>query len=76
VVLNWEPAYATGYQIQTAASASGPWTAIYTTTTGDGGIDDLSLSGSGRFVRMNGTQRALPNFGYSLWEFQVYGTQP
>ncbi|ADO69563.1 discoidin domain-containing protein [Stigmatella aurantiaca] len=76
VVLNWEPAYATGYQIQTAASASGPWTTIYSTTTGDGGIDDLSVSGTGRYVRMNGTQRALVGYGYSLWEFQVYGSQP
>jgi hypothetical protein len=76
VVLDWEAAFATGYQIQTAASAAGPWTTVFATTTGDGGIDDLALSGTGRFVRMNATQRALTNFGYSLWEFQVYGTQP
>jgi hypothetical protein len=76
VVLNWEAAFATGYQIQTAASAAGPWTTIFSTTTGDGGIDDVTLTGSGRFVRMNGTQRALTNFGYSLWEFQVFGTLP
>ena len=53
-----------------------PWTTIFTTTTGDGGIDDLSVSGTGRYVRMNGTQRALTNFGYSLWELQAFGTQP
>jgi beta-galactosidase len=74
VVLTWETAFASGYQIQTAASASGPWTTIFSTTTGDGGIDDLNVSGSGRFVRMNGTQRAT-GFGYSLFEFQVFGTQ-
>jgi hypothetical protein len=74
VVLSWEAAFATGYQIQTAASAAGPWTTIFSTTTGDGGIDDITLSGSGRFVRMNGTQRALTNFGYSIWEFQVFGS--
>jgi hypothetical protein len=34
------------------------------------------VSGTGRFVRMNGTQRALTSFGYSLFEFQVFGTQP
>src|SRR4030095_4756353 len=73
VVLNWEAAFASGYQIQTAASAAGPWTTIFSTTTGDGGIDDIALSGSGRFVRMNGTQRAT-GFGYSLFEFQVFGT--
>ena len=76
VVLTWEAAFATGYQIQTAASAAGPWATIFSTTTGDGGVDDLTVSGTGRFVRMNATQRALTGFGYSLWEFQVYGTQP
>jgi hypothetical protein len=75
VVLNWETAFGSGYQIQTSASASGPWTTIFSTTTGDGGIDDLTLSGTGRFVRMNGTKRAT-QFGYSLFEFQVFGTQP
>jgi beta-galactosidase len=76
VVLNWEAAYASGYQIQTASSAAGPWTTISTITTGDGGVDDLSVSGTGRYVRMNGTQRALTGYGYSLWELQVYGAQP
>src|SRR5688572_18458635 len=74
VVLTWEAAYGRSYQIQVSASASGPWTNIYTTTTGNGATDDLTgLSGSGRFVRMNGTVRAT-QWGYSLWEFQVYGT--
>jgi beta-glucosidase-like glycosyl hydrolase len=74
VVLTWEAAYATGYQIQVAAAAAGPWTNIFSTTTGNGATDDLTgLSGSGRYVRMNGTARAT-GYGYSLWEFQVYGT--
>src|SRR5688572_8991494 len=74
VVLIWETAQASGYQIQVSGSASGPWTNIFTTTTGNGATDDLTgLSGSGRYVRMNGTTRAT-QWGYSLWEFQVYGT--
>ncbi|MBY0427252.1 MAG: T9SS type A sorting domain-containing protein, partial [Cytophagales bacterium] len=41
---------------------------------GDGGIDNLTgLSGTGRYVRMYGTQRATA-WGYSLFEFEVYGT--
>ncbi len=77
VVLQWEAAYATAYQIQVGASATGPWTNIYTTTTGTGGTQTLNVSGSGRFVRVNGTARAT-GFGYSLWEFQVRlgGTTP
>ncbi len=72
VVLNWEAAYATAFQIQISASATGPWTNIYSTTTGTGGTQTLAVSGSGRYVRVNGTARATVH-GYSLWEFQVFG---
>ena len=73
VKLVWEPAYATAFQIQVSAAATGPWTNIYSTTTGTGGTQTLTVSGSGQYVRMNGTARAL-QYGYSLWEFEVYGT--
>lgn len=71
VVLNWEAAYGSGYQIQVSNDASS-WTTLYTESNGNGGIDDLTVSGSGRYVRMLGTARAT-QWGYSLWEFQVYG---
>ena len=75
VKLNWETAYGRAYQIQ-VSNDDVNWTTIYSTTTGDGGIDDLTgLSGTGRYVRMYGTQRATA-FGYSLWEFEVFGTTP
>ena len=48
------------------------WTDIYSTTSGSGGSQTLPVSGSGRYVRMYGTQRAT-QWGYSLWEFQVFG---
>ncbi|GID27339.1 discoidin domain-containing protein [Paractinoplanes brasiliensis] len=70
VRLAWEAAYAMGYQIQTSNDGSN-WTTIFTTTSGDGGFDELGISGSGRYVRMNGTTRAT-GFGYSLYEFGVY----
>jgi beta-glucosidase len=72
VVLQWEPAYATAFQIQTSTD-NATWTSIYSTTTGTGGIQTLNITGSGRYVRMYGTARAT-QYGYSLWEFQVYGT--
>jgi hypothetical protein len=71
-VLNWETAYASAFQIQTSTDGS-TWTTIYSTTTGSGGTQTLAVSGSGRYVRVNGTARAT-QWGYSLWEFQVYGT--
>lgn len=71
VVLNWEVAYGKAYQIQVSDDKVN-WTSVYTTTTGDGATDDISLSGTGRYVRMLGTQRGT-GYGYSLWDFEVYG---
>jgi fibronectin type 3 domain-containing protein len=72
VVLTWENAYATAFQIQTSTDGTN-WTTIYSTTTGTGGTQTLSVTGSGRYVRIYGTKRAT-GYGYSLWEFQVYGS--
>jgi chitosanase len=72
VQVSWEAAYGKAYQIQTSANGSS-WTTIYSTTAGDGGTDDLTgLSGTGRYVRLNGTARGT-EYGYSLYEFKVYG---
>src|SRR5258706_316234 len=72
VILRWEAAYATSFQIQTSTDAT-TWTTIYSTTPGTGGVQTINASGSGRYIRMNGTARATI-YGYSLWEFEVYGT--
>jgi hypothetical protein len=71
--LNWEAAFGRAYQIQTSPDGS-MWTTVFSTTTGDGGVDDITISGTGRFVRVNGTQRGLTQFGYSLWDLNVFGT--
>src|SRR3984957_8669859 len=72
VVLQWEAAYATAFQTQTSSDGTN-WTTIYSTTTGTGGTQTLNVTGTGRYVRMYGTARATA-YGYSLWEFQVYGS--
>ncbi|MEU4191918.1 discoidin domain-containing protein [Kribbella sp. NPDC026611] len=72
VVLRWEAAYATGYRIEVSADGQ-QWNQLYSTTTGHGGTETLAVNGSGRYVRFYGTQR-VGGYGYSLWEFQVYGT--
>ncbi|MBO3739347.1 discoidin domain-containing protein [Actinoplanes flavus] len=71
VVLNWEAAYASAFTIQTSDNGS-TWTNISPVTVGQNGSQTLNVTGSGRYVRMNGTTRATP-YGYSLWEFQVFG---
>jgi hypothetical protein len=73
VVLRWETAFGRAYQIQTSNDGT-TWTTIRTTTNGVGGVEDLAVTGTGRFVRMNGTARGT-QWGYSLFEFEVYGTQ-
>jgi beta-glucosidase-like glycosyl hydrolase len=72
VRLAWEAAYATTFQIQVSPDGS-TWTNIYSTTTGTGGTQTLTVTGTGRYVRVYGTVRAN-GYGYSLWEFQVFGT--
>ncbi|MEU8233819.1 discoidin domain-containing protein [Actinoplanes sp. NPDC048967] len=72
VVLQWEGAYAKAYKIQTSADGT-TWTDIHSTTTGAGGTETLTVSGTGRYVRMYGTTRAS-GYGYSLYEFKVYGS--
>ncbi|WP_051105156.1 family 20 glycosylhydrolase [Catelliglobosispora koreensis] len=71
VVLRWEAAFGRGYQIQVSNDATN-WTTVYTTTTGDGGVDDLAITGTGRYLRMYGTARGT-SWGYSLWEIEAYG---
>ncbi len=72
VSLNWETAYATAFQIQVSADGTA-WTPVYSTATGTGGVQTLAVNGTGRYVRMYGTARAT-GYGYSLWEFAVYGS--
>jgi beta-glucosidase len=72
VVLNWEAAFGRAYRIEVSPNGS-TWTAMHSTTSGAGGIERLTVSGTGRYVRLFGTSRAT-GYGYSLWEFQVFGT--
>ncbi|MGY0235118.1 discoidin domain-containing protein [Longispora urticae] len=70
----WEAAYAKKYTFDLSNDGTN-WIRVHTTTDGDGGTDDRTgLSGAGRYVRVNGTQRGT-SYGYSIKELEVYGTQ-
>jgi cytochrome c len=72
VKLTWEAAYGKNYTIQTSPDGTN-WTTVRTITNGDGGVDDnTALAATGRYVRINGTARGTA-YGYSLFEFEVYG---
>ncbi|MFF0200884.1 discoidin domain-containing protein [Streptomyces sp. NPDC005017] len=71
IVLTWEAAYGKAYDIQLSDNGT-DWRTVRSVTAGDGGTDDLTVSGTGRYVRLQGITRGT-GYGYSLWEFQVYG---
>ncbi len=72
VKLIWEAAYGKGYTIETSTDGSN-WNVVYTENAGDGDTDTISLSNvTARFVMVYGTKRGT-NYGFSLWEMEVYG---
>jgi hypothetical protein len=83
ITLTWSPTpTATSYRLYRGTSSGGEGATpiatttsltYYSTTTGTGGTQTLSVSGTGRYLRMYGTVRGT-GYGYSLWEFQVFGT--
>jgi hypothetical protein len=73
VKLVWEAAYGKDYKIQVSLNNSS-WTDIKTVTANSSLTNDWTgLSGIGRYVRISGTARGTV-YGYSLFEFEVYGT--
>ncbi|ARU51149.1 beta-glucanase (GH16 family) [Cellulosimicrobium cellulans] len=72
VVLQWDPAFATGYSIEVSDDGSS-WRSVFSTTTGSGFKETIPLDADGRHVRVHMNDRSSA-YGYSLWEFQVYGT--
>ena len=76
VQLTWDASCAAAYRVEVSPDTTN-WTAIYTATAGKGGVENLTgLSGTGRYVRVFGTKRCRTDAskGYSLDEFQVYGS--
>ncbi|MDO8343322.1 MAG: glycoside hydrolase family 6 protein [Cellvibrio sp.] len=71
--LSWEAAYASGYNIQ-ISSDNVNWTNLFSKTNGSGGVENISITGQGRYLRINMTTKANPAWGYSLWDIAVYGT--
>ncbi len=73
VVLNWEGAGAKEFKVQISDDAQ-HWTDITHITDGKGGVTKFEYDGSqsARYVRMYGVEPGS-KYGFSLWEFEVYG---
>lgn len=87
VELAWEASYATAYDVLLATEDPedpSSWTTAYSTTTGDGGADVVTLDtpATARYVRIAMKKRAaatweapiLHYYGYSLYTLAVRGT--
>lgn len=72
IQLAWEASFASGYTVETSDDGEN-WETVHTVAEGDGGIDDFDAEGSGRYVRVNGSERGTA-WGYSLYEFGVYSS--
>ncbi|MEU0560480.1 discoidin domain-containing protein [Dactylosporangium sp. NPDC006015] len=70
VRLTWEFAYARGYEVQLSNDGTN-WDTVYSTGEGDGGVDDLTVERSGRYLRIYGTARGT-SYGYSLWSVEAF----
>jgi mannan endo-1,4-beta-mannosidase len=73
VIIFWETAYAVRYRLEVSDDTNN-WTQIFEENNGDGDIDDITVSGTGRYLRMYGVERYNSEWGYSIWEWAVYGT--
>jgi len=67
-----EAAAAKNFKIQVSTDDAS-WTTVYTTVSGDGGTDGFTFASSARYIRMYAGDR-LTEYGYSIYEFEVYGT--
>lgn len=72
VMLHWEDAYASAYNLQVSDDAK-QWQDVYTADAGKGGVETITFKPvKTRYVRMLGRKRAT-EWGYSLFDMEVYG---
>ncbi|MFC0401984.1 discoidin domain-containing protein [Paraburkholderia rhizosphaerae] len=73
LVLFWQDAHATKYEIETSNDNGNTWTSVYTQADSKGGVESITLDTpvTAQLVRMHGEGRST-GYGYSLYEFQVF----
>jgi len=72
IILKWERALGRDFMIQTSDDSVN-WTTVQTLYGNTSYFNSFDINASGRFVRMYGIARGTI-YGYSLYEFEVYGT--
>lgn len=72
--INWEAAHPSAYTIEISNDGQ-TFTKIKDETADAAGWKETSVSGRGRFIRIQEMTRALAPYGMSMWEFEVYGKE-
>jgi hypothetical protein len=75
VSLYWQTSMASSFNVDVSNNA-GTWTTLASVTGNASPINNIGVSASARYVRMNGLSRTNLLGGYSLSEFQVFGPIP
>ena len=73
ILLYWEAAYGKSYLVQLSDDGIN-YKTIFTENNGDGGIDKITTTEKGRYIKILGLQRGTP-YGYSLYEIVVHALQ-
>ncbi len=73
IIIRWEEAYATAYEISVSDDAVN-WKRVVLKKDGKGGVEDLAFDPvRARYVKITGLARFNPEWGFSMWEFEMYG---
>lgn len=72
IVLHYEASYAADYTVQVSETGNS-WDTVADIKEGDGETDIITFTPEpARFIKVTGTKRARENYGYSLYEIEVY----
>ena len=73
IVIKWEQAHAVDYEILISQDARS-WKRLALIKGGDGGTDEIKFSAiKARYVKIINLKRNNPQWGFSIWEFEIYG---
>ncbi len=73
IIIRWEDAYATKYEIFTSSNAKG-WQSFIFKDAGIGGVETIDVSPVRcRYVKIVGLERFNPEWGFSMWEVEMFG---
>ncbi len=73
IIIRWEQAYAVDYEILTSLDAN-KWRRLVLMKDQDGAIDEIEFPPvKARYVKIIGLKRSNPSWGFSMWEFEIYG---